>query len=112
MQVLKLFTTKFHCSASVGSIATHSDMFQFVEVPIKSLVLQHTLWYAHLVLNVAKLRNSSVSSSLKDKFQKRCSALDLNPRSIMDIGYFVAKIKELSTIQLRSKIDCGSSLQH
>ena len=102
---------KFHCSASVGSVATHSDMFQFVEVPIKPLVLQDPLRYAHSVLNTEKLQNSSVSSSLKDQFQKHCSALDLNPCSITDIRYFV-EILELSTIQLRSKIDCGSLLQY
>ena len=84
-----------HCSAldtnSAGSVA---DMSQFVEVPLKSLVLQHPLRYARSALNAAKLRNSSVSPSLKDKFEKHCSALDLDPRSA-DIGYFVAKVNNI-----------------
>ena len=72
-------------------------MSQFVEVHIKSLLLQHPLRYAHSALNLAKLRNSSVSSSLKDKFEQHCAALELNPRSLTDIGYsdFVAKINNI-----------------
>ena len=75
-----------HCSAldtnSAGSVA---DMSQFVEVSVKSLVLQHPLRYARWALNAAKLRNSSASPSLKDKFEKHCSALDLRPVPVADI---------------------------
>lgn len=47
-------------------------MSQFIEVPIKSLKLQHPLKYPQSALESAsaKLRNSSVSVSLKDNLQK------------------------------------------
>ena len=72
-------------------------MSQFVEVPIKSLVLQHPLRYARSALDSAKLRISSVSSSLKDKLQNHCSALKLDPRYIeqLNIADYVAKTNNL-----------------
>ena len=73
------------------------DMSQFVEVPIKSLVLQHPLRYARSAFDSAKLQISSVSTSLKDKLHKHCSALKLNPRYIeeLNIADYVAKTNNL-----------------
>ena len=72
-------------------------MSQFVEVPIKSLVLQHPLQYARSALDLAKLRTSSISPSLKDKLQNHCSALRLNPRYIeeLNIADMVAKMSNI-----------------
>ena len=81
MQVLKLFTTKFHCSASVGSIATHSDMFQFVEVPIK--VLLSTLCD---VLTWCSMRQNYVSK-LVTKGQVPKTLLCSGPQSSLHYGH-------------------------
>ena len=72
-------------------------MSWFVEVHIKSLVLQHPLRYSRSALDSAKLRNSSVSLSLKNKLQNHCSALKLNPRynEEVSIADFVAKTNNL-----------------
>ena len=72
-------------------------MSWFVEVHIKSLVLQHPLRYSCSALDSAKLRNSSVSLSLKNKLQNHCSALKLNPRynEELNIADYVAKTNNL-----------------
>ena len=68
-------------------------MSLFTEVPIKGLVLEHPLYYASSVIDLAKMRSSSVGSLLRDKLEKHCSTLNLNPRYIdkLNVSDFVAK---------------------
>ena len=61
-------------------------MSLFTEVPIKSLELDHPLLYASLVIDQAKLRNSSVSSSLRSKLENHCSALKIDSRYIEELN--------------------------
>ena len=74
-------------------------MSLFTEVPLKTLILEHPLHYTSSVIDLAKLRNPSESSqSLRDKFEKRCSALNLDPRysDELNITDFVAKAYNIS----------------
>lgn len=69
-------------------------MSQLIEVPIKTLVLEHPPHYAHSALDVAKLRESAIwSTSLRDKLQHQCSVLKLDSRYIdeLSVADFVAK---------------------
>ena len=68
-------------------------MSQFTEVPVKALALQHPLKYANSPLSAAKLRETSVSSSLISRLENHLSALKLDLKYIegLNITNFVAK---------------------
>ena len=68
-------------------------MSQFTDVPAKALALQHPFKYANSALSAAKLREASVTSSLKSRLQNRLSALKLNLKFIegLNITDFIAK---------------------
>ena len=69
----------------------------FLEVPVKSLAPEYqgpALQYAQSAFDLAKLRNASISPSLRDKLKNHCSALKLNSQYIeeLNISDYVAKV--------------------